>query len=243
VQLGEAPALETVNEHGEFKRGTIGEGAESYQIATVGKVFAISRQVVINDDLDAFTRVPMLFGRSAANYESNLVWGILTANAAMADGVTLFHASHSNLGSAGAISDTTLTEARKQMRLQKGLDGTTVLNLMPTQLIVPAALETTAKKYLATEIRPGKASDVNPFAGSMSLVVEPRLDGSSPTAWFVAADPGQIDMIELAYLQGQRGVYIETRNGFDVDGVEIKARLDVGAKAIDHRGLFKNAGA
>ena len=40
----------------------------------------------------------------------------------------------------------------------------------------------------------------------------------------------------------QDGVYIETRMGFDVDGVEIKARLDFGAKAIDWRGLFKNAG-
>ena len=45
------------------------------------------------------------------------------------------------------------------------------------------------------------------------------------------------------YLEGQQGAYIETRNGFDVDGVEIKCRLDFGAKAIDWRGLYKNPGA
>ena len=63
------------------------------------------------------------------------------------------------------------------------------------------------------------------------------------TAWYLAASPNQIDTIEYAYLEGQQGAYIETRNGFDVDGVEIKCRLDFGAKAIDWRGLYKNPGA
>jgi len=53
----------------------------------------------------------------------------------------------------------------------------------------------------------------------------------------------QIDTIEYAYLEGQEGAYVESRNGFDVDGVEIKCRLDFGAKAIDWRGLYKNPGA
>ena len=71
----------------------------------------------------------------------------------------------------------------------------------------------------------------------------PRLDAASATAWYLAASPNQIDTIEYAYLEGQQGAYIETRNGFDVDGVEIKCRLDFGAKAIDWRGLYKNPGA
>ena len=58
----------------------------------------------------------------------------------------------------------------------------------------------------------------------------------------MAADPSQIDTIEIAYLQWQAGVYTETEQGFDIDGIKIKARLDVGVKAIDHRGLFKNPG-
>ena len=58
VQLGEAPQLEKVNESGEFKRGTMGEAKERYRVETWGKVIGITRQVIINDDLDAFTRVP-----------------------------------------------------------------------------------------------------------------------------------------------------------------------------------------
>ena len=57
------------------------------------------------------------------------------------------------------------------------------------------------------------------------------------------ADPAVLPVIEWAYLSGYEGVQIETRAGFDVDGVEVKCRLDFGAKAIDWRGLFRNPGA
>ena len=67
LQLGEAPQLEKVNESGEFKRGTIGEAKETYRVETYGKVVGITRQVLINDDLDAFTRVPSLFGTAGGH--------------------------------------------------------------------------------------------------------------------------------------------------------------------------------
>ena len=125
--LGEAPQLERVNQSGEFKRGTIGEAQETYRIETFGKVIGITRQVLINDDLDAFTRVPALFGTSAATLESDVVWGIFTANPAMADGATLFHASHKNLAGTGAALDVAgLAKARTAMAQQRGLDGKTL---------------------------------------------------------------------------------------------------------------------
>lgn len=239
VQLGDAPSLEKVNESGEFKSGTISEGREQYKIATYGKTLGISRQVIINDDLGAFTRIPELFGRAAADLESDLVWGIVTANAAMADGDALFHANHKNMSGAGAISVTTLGAARVKLRSQTGLNGR-LLNLEGRFLVVPAALETIAQQYVRV-VNPESSSNVNPFQGLYVPVVEPRLDANSATIWYLFADPSQIDTIELAYLQGQQGVFMETRQGFEVDGMEIKCRLDVGAKAIDWRGMVKAA--
>lgn len=244
LQLGEGPSLAKVGEGSPYTRGTLGEAAEKYSLGKYGKVVAITREAIINDDLDAFTRIPMLLGRAAANLESDLVYKIFTTTVKMGDTVDLFHSgTHKNVGTTGAISDTTLGEARKLMRLQTGVDGATLLNIFPKYLLVPATKETVAKKYLATEIRPGAASDVNPFAGELDLIVEPRLDAVSTTAWFVIADPAQIDIIELAYLQGQSGPYFETREGFDVDGMELKVRHEVAAKAIDWRGMVKNAGS
>lgn len=242
TQVGDAPTLKKVNEHGEFTYGTIGEGKETYQLATYGRIIAITRQAIINDDLGAFTDMPAKFGRAAANLESDIVWGIVTANAALADGVALFHADHGNLAAANAaIAVASLGIGRAAMRKQTSLDGQ-LINVMPQYLLVPAALETVAQQYTSAAYVSTKGADINPFASTLQVIAEPRLDANSATAWYLAADPAQIDTIEYCYLDGNEGVYLETRNGFEVDGMEIKARLDFAAKAIDHRGLWKNAG-
>ena len=245
VQLGEAPQLLEVGESGEFKRGTLGESKESYKVKTYGRVVAITRQTLINDDLDAFTRIPAMYGNSIAQLESDVVWGIITANPAMADGNALFHTTHKNLaGTGAALAVDAVGAARAAMAKQTGLDKKTVLNVRPAFLIVPASLELKAEQMVAQNLVPAATSNVVPQSiRTLAPISEPRLDAASETAWYLAASPNQIDTIEYAYLEGQQGAYIETRNGFDVDGVEIKCRLDFGAKAIDWRGLYKNPGA
>lgn len=243
TQLGDAPSLDKVNESGEFKRGTVSDAREQYALATYGKVVAINRQVIINDDLDAFTRLPAMFGRAAADLESDTIWSIITANAAMGDGTALFHATHGNLAASGAaIAIATLGAGRQAMRQQKGLNGR-FINVMAKYLIVPSALETIAEQFVTqTNIIYTKNSDFNPFANKLQVIAEPRLDANSLISWYMAADPSQIDTIEYAYLEGNEGVYLESRVGFDVDGIELKARLDFAAKAIDWRGFYKNPG-
>lgn len=245
VQLGEAPQLLEVAESGEFKRGSLGESKESYKVKTYGRVVAITRQTLINDDLDAFTRIPAMYGNSIAQLESDVVWDIVTSNPAMADGNALFHTTHKNLAGSGAALDVgSVGAARAAMAKQTGLDKKTVLNVRPAFLIVPAALELKAEQLVAQNLVPATSGTVVPQSiRTLSPIAEPRLDAASETAWYLAASPNQIDTIEYAYLEGQQGAYIETRNGFDVDGVEIKCRLDFGAKAIDWRGLYKNPGA
>lgn len=243
VQLGDAPTLDKVNESGEFKRGTISDGKEQYALATYGKVVAINRQTIINDDLGAFTRLPEMFGRAAADLQSDTVWGIITGNPVMGDGTTLFHATHGNLdGTAAAISIASLGNGRAGMRKQKGLNGR-FINVMAKYLLVPAAVETVAEQYVSqTNVIYTKAADFNPFANKLQVIAEPRLDAASAISWYLAADPAQIDTIEYCFLEGQEGVYLESRLGFDVDGLELKARLDFAAKAIDWRGFWKNPG-
>jgi len=245
VQLGEAPQLVKVNEGGEFKRGTLAEGRESYRVETYGRVVAVTRQVLINDDLDAFTRIPAMYGTAIATLESDVVWGIILANAAMSDSIALFHQNHGNLANpATALSVTAIGAARAAMARQTGLDRKTILNVRPAYLIVPASLELAAEQLVAQNLVPAQTGNVVPSSiRTLTPISEPRLDAASLTAWYLAANPAQIDTIEYAYLEGQQGAYIETRNGFDVDGVEIKCRLDFGAKAIDWRGLYRNPGA
>jgi len=252
VSIGEAPQFEKVGEHGEFSRGTMGESAEKYSIATYGRVIALTRTAIVNDDLSAFDSIPRSFGVQAAQLESDLVWAQILANPTMGDGKALFHSDHKNLGTDLAVGEAAVAEARLAMSKQrslppKGGEEGVLLNLSPQYLIVPKAQEVSALKFV-TAITPAKTDDAVPRElRSMTVIAEPRLDvgigrlgvAGDANAFYFAAAPTYVDTIELAYLEGAQGVYTETRMGFDVDGVEIKARLDVGAKVIDHRGLFK----
>jgi len=245
LQLGDAPPLLEVLEHGEYTAGTIAEGREQFALKTYGRKFAITRTSLINDDTDAFSRVPIMFGRSARTIESDLVWAQITSNPTMGDGAVLFIlADHGNLASASAvISIESLSVGRAAMMNQTGLDGVTMLNLTPRYLFVPPSKLTVAQQYTNAIVQPAQASNVNPFAGALTPVAEPRLEAASTTAWYLFADPSQIDIIEGATLEGESGPFVESRLGFDIDGLEIKCRHDFAAKVIDHRGAFKNAGA
>jgi hypothetical protein len=244
VNLGEAPALAKILPGGEYKRGKMLEARESYKADTYGAMFGINRQALINDDLGAFVDIAAKYGQQAAEMESGVLVALLTSNPTMnVDSTALFHANHKNLSASNdAISVASLGAAKEAMRLQTGLDGKTAINVTPRFLIVPAKKETLALQYLA-QLYPSQSSNVNPFAGILELIVEPRLDAASTTAWYLAADPNQIDTIEYAYLEGQEGVYLETRLGWDIDGIEFKVRDDFGAGLVDFRGLYKNAGA
>ncbi len=244
IMLGEAPLLEKLNEHGEIKAGTMAEAREAYKVETWARKIGITRQVLVNDDLGAFADLARRMGQAAAETEARILVTLLEAGSGngptMSDGKTLFHADHGNkAGTGAAISDATLSAARLALRTQKGIEDRTI-RVTPRNLLVPPALETTAEKWLAS-IAPATAADVNPFSGALSLVVEPRL--SSATRWYVTADPGEIDGLEFAYLSGAEGPQVESRSGWDVDGVEIRVILDFGAGFIDHRGWFMNAGA
>ncbi|NCM96087.1 MAG: peptidase U35 [Rhodobacterales bacterium] len=244
IMLGEAPLLEKLNEHGEIKAGTMAEAREAYKVETWARKIGVTRQVLVNDDLGAFADLARRMGQAAAETEARILVTLLEAGSGngptLSDGKTLFHADHGNkAGTGAAISDATLSAARLALRTQKGIEDRTI-RVTPRNLLVPPALETTAEKWLAS-IAPATAADVNPFSGSLSLVVEPRL--SSATRWYVTAEPGEIDGLEFAYLSGAEGPQVESRSGWDVDGVEIRVILDFGAGFIDHRGWFMNAGA
>lgn len=244
IMLGEAPMLEKLNEHGEIKAGTMAEAKEAYRVETFARKIGVTRQVLVNDDLGAFADLSRRMGQAAAETEAKTLVDLLETGSgngpAMNDGKALFHADHGNkAASGGAIADATLSAARLAMRSQTGLSGQRI-SATPKYLLVPPAQETTAEKWLAT-IAAAKASDVNPFAGSLSLVVEPRL--ASATRWYVTADAAEIDGLEYAYLAGGEGPQVESKSGWDVDGVEVRVILDFGAGFIDWRGWYANAGA
>lgn len=242
IQLSEAPALDLVREGAEYKYGSFGDTAETFQIAKYGKMFSITYEALINDDLAAFTRLPMAFGKSAKRKETDLVYSVLTGNQNLADGTALFHADHGNVVTgASGLDVSALGSARLKMRKQKGVNSDAPINIVPRYLIVPAALETTAEQLLSSLVDPSKSNDtINPaFVRGLQLVVDSRLDDDSETTWYMAANPAQVDTITRAYLAGGGRPYYEVKDGWEVDGMSVKSRLEVAAVPVDYRGLVR----
>lgn len=250
VGLNGFSELDKVPEGAEYKYVTTSDSGVPIALATYGNIFSITRQAIINDDLNQLTTIPQAMGRAAARTVGNLVYMQLTANAKFTDGKPLFHADHNNLIAKGMDTDG-LNEARKAMRLQEDANGDPI-NVIPAYILVPAALEGAANRAVlsSSSLFPvDQAGNLNQNAGIINMVkdmaqviVEPRLDKSNNKQWYVAAAQGT-DTIEVAYLDGMDVPYLEQQEGFTVDGIAWKVRIDAGIAALDYRGLVKSSGA
>ena len=161
----------------------------------------------------------------------------------MDDGIALFNSKHGNVASTGeALSVKAIAKAVTAMRRQKGIQGTATLNITPKYLIVPPELEMVAYQLMnSTADVAGINSGVfNPYKGRFTVIADAEI--TDPDAWYLVADATQHDTIETTFLNGVEAPRLETRQGFDVDGIEYKVALDVGVRALDFRGLYKNAG-
>lgn len=243
VSVGTGSDLSKVNQSGEFESGTVSEGGESYKLDTYGKIFNFSRQLLLNDDIGALTSFMAQVGSLAGRKENQIVWALVKANPNMRDGAAVFGtgASRKNQFAGTAINETTLSAGRKAMRQMKGLDGEPI-SVSPRYLVVNSERETEAQKQIIV-VQPSKADDVNVFSNSMELIVEPLLDGETNNPWYMFADRLAVPCLEYCYLNGEAGPYIETKWGFEVDGMSLKVRHDFGAGWVDYRGAVKCTGA
>lgn len=242
VQLSEAPELDKIKEGAEYKYGSFSDSGMTFKLGKYGKLFSLTYEAMINDDLQAFTRLPQAFGKSAKHTEADLVYEVLTGNPTLADGKALFHTAHGNLvtGVTG-LTVSALAEPRSMMRKQKGVNNKAPINVVPRFLIVPAAMETAAEQLLASLVDPSKSNDTtNPeFIRGLTLVVDSRLDAVDEQDCYLAASPSQVDTITRAYLSGAARPHYETREGWEIDGMQVKARLEFAAVPVDYRGLVK----
>ena len=247
ARIGEIPTLEYLPEGGEYKYSTISEEGHEWKIHTYGRAFGLSRQAIINDNLDAFEKLSA-WGYAAARLESKLFWSIFNDNqkivAKGSKEKPLFSSDHGNIAKTKSkISVKSLSEARVSMMRQKGLDARDgdILDIHAEYLIVPPELQTLAEQYMTGGEFPDKPEDKNTFRGAYKIIVSSWL--KDPNAWYLAASKSQgIDLIEMAYLDGVREPYVAWDTEFEKDVFRVKARLDVGCRAIDYRGFCKNEG-
>lgn len=247
-RLGSFGNLDSINELGEYINKSIPDGEKSsIQAGTKGNIINISRQAVINDDLGAFVGLSDMLGRAAARTIEADVYALLALNGGlgpvMADGKTLFHADHGNVGTGASISVASIDADRVLMAGQKDISGNDYLDLRPSVLLVPTGLGGTARVINGAQYDPDTANKMqrpNMVNGLYSDIVDtPRLSG---TRRYSFADATTAPVLEVAFLDGNQQPFLEVKDGFDVDGARYKVRLDYGVGAVDFRGAVTNAG-
>ncbi len=261
IIAGEIPDPKAIPENGQFEEQTISDGKETYSLITWGGVWSQSWQSVVNDDLSAFTEIPMKQGAAMARKWNKLAYNILKDNAALSDTGALFNATavtsaggHANLVTSGAApSVATLNAGFASMSIQPGLNTDTVLGIEPKWLIAAPALRGTILELLGSTANPaaggssaGSSGVTNIWQNGLEPIIDAQLStaaGGVDAGWYLAADTSVIDTIEYAFLQGLETPRFEQQIVFDRLGMRQRVYQSFVVKALDFRGLFYNDGA
>jgi hypothetical protein len=255
LQLGAIGNLPVWNDTADPEVAGITDSKETYAVEARSIQVDFSYRLIVNDDIGFLSRIPGQLGAAARRTVNAVAWSQITANATMGDGVALFAAAtgarkRTNLTTgAGAPSVTTvqtLTNLMMQMRgnnTPEGNEGPDLLALSPRFIIGPSALYTTIMQLVLSAWDPSSANQAYNTAARLVPVIEPLLDANSTTAWYLAADPSQIETVEVTFLRGQETPQLRTNLDFNKLSQTYTILQSFGAKPLNHRGLQKHNGA
>jgi len=239
VRTGDFPQLQPVGQAGEIKWGTFGDNREVAVLSAYGIGMSLSREMIVNDDLNAIDQVLSDQGASIAHFEEAKFYAFFdAAGTLLSDGKRVFHADHGNLASAGAaISVTTLAAGRAAMRAQTTLGGQKI-NVAPRYLVVPPQHETLAEQHVAP-ISAESAGNFNPFVGKLQVVTTAHLTANP---WYLFADPATpgAACFVYGYLNGAEAPRVRMEEPFGRQGMSLTLEHDFGLGASDYRGGWKN---
>jgi ATP-dependent protease ClpP protease subunit len=237
--------LDTVDENGEFKQKPIPDGArEKLTATTKGNIVAISRQAMINDDLGAFSDIATDLGRAAKLTIEVDVFAYINSNPNTGDGFAFFSAQHGNLKTPGAPPTPSEIDAVRQlMASQKDLSGNDFLEISPSVFLGPLTLGGQARVSNGSQFDPetaNKLQRLNIALGVFTDIVDtPRLTG---TPWYAFADKDVAPAIVVGFLDGVEEPFLDSEEGWRIDGLETKVRLDYGVAGVNPQSAVKDAG-
>lgn len=244
ARAGEFSDLEKVKEGEEYKYGTRPEESETFQLSKYGKLISFTREMLINDDLSELTDTARAMGEAARRKLGDLCYNVLIANANMGDGTALFDAAHGNVASTAlSVPDAaSMAEALKLMAYQKDIGGKRRLNIKPSFLLAPAAIQGATEEFFQAKVWADGATDAtrpNIYYNSVQRIYETRLDDDDAAQWYLAANR---NTVQLAFLNGQKAPYLERQDEFKRDAANWKVRIEAVAWAQNWKGMYRNAG-
>jgi hypothetical protein len=246
LRIGDFPTLLPLAENGEIQVGTMSESQEIVLLQTFARRIRVTRPMLVNDDLGAFTDFAAAIGRRVAEFENATAYQLV--NSANGDGPTLTTgsapvfatgAARANKASTGTVLDTsTIGAGRTAIMKQRTLDGLPISMGQTMRLLVGPNLELAARQATVV-VQASEIGKANVFAGFVQPVIEPLIQANR---WYLFSDPVAAPVYVYGYLNGAEGPQVATGPVQGADGVEVSVIFDFGVGAIDWRGAWFNPG-
>jgi hypothetical protein len=237
---------------GQIKHGTLAETVYTQQLKTYAKMLGLDRRDLINDDAGAFAALTRMIGRGGAIKLNKVFWGVFLNNS------SFFTAGNNNVtvGPTSALTPdaaglAAIDAANAKFLLQTDPDG----NLMGARaaiILAPPAKAAVARQLMSSTSLTGGSTATpvdNPWAGmfrveSSAYMQDSTLTGNSATAWYLLAEPTDVPVIEVGFLNGNEMPSVETAEAdFNQLGIQIRGYHDFSAALQEFRGGVRNAGA
>jgi len=223
----------------------------TYAINQKGWILTVTRRVIMNDDLKTLTQLVSKMGRAHRRTHAKRAWNKIITNATFkGDSTALFTGGHGNLGSVALTADATglatLTNRLKAMYAQKEQDSLEGLALIPKYLWSPRDCLEIAQQLNSPW--PGAAVS-NPHAGRFgqnheNIICNPLF--TDVNDWGLIADGGDAELLEAAYINGQREPEFFVADNptvgqmFVADKIQYKSRHEYEFEIADYRGFDKS---
>lgn len=244
-RLDQTGAFAQVGQDGEIKSGKLAETSYTNKLETSGLMLTLTRQQIINDDMNALNDLYGTLGKSAAIAVEEALYGKV-----MEASPSFYTSTYGNYITSNALTLDGLAAAEAAML--KMLDANSKpIYARPKYLLVPPELKalgdvifTSAMVNETTTANKAKPAD-NPFRGRFQVVSSPFLSlssmsGYSATTWYMVADPNLLPAFQVAYLSGRRAPTIETADAsFNTLGMQMRCYFDFGVAQVDYRGAVR----
>jgi len=250
-RLDDQSVMEELGDGGEIKHGSLSESSFTFKLATFAKMYNLTRQAIVNDDVGSFAQVPNTLARGAGMALESAWATLLLSNPA-----SFFVGGHGNYLSSGSsvLSRTSLGAALTALRAQTDASGLPIM-VQPKFLLVPPELEITARELMqstttaVTGTTDARMPSGNAFFGLAEVIVSPFLSnasfvGATATQWYLLAAPTDLAITGVAFLDGMESPTIESsQSDFDTLGMQFRGYHDFGVCMVDYRAGVKSAGA
>ena len=253
-RLNEVGDLDVVPDGGEIKSGVLTEDRATNQLRTYGKLFTLTRQMIYNDDLGEFLKIPVAMGMKAKKKIDQVFFTRLLENPAQGDTENLFSTAHKNYmnGADSALSVESLEKLIGMFMDQTDSAGDPI-DVSPKYLIVPTALYALAQRLTMSQYLIGTTTKAVPALNvlanyNIQVIASPYLSNTKYTnasakGFYLFADPAQVDTFEIGYFRGNRTPIVEQgETDFNTLGTAFRVYFDFGIREQDFRGMAFSKG-